>query len=114
MRLTPEELLEHIRIRIETRRGSFLYDPEMGSELWRLQRAKNKQDVVRDADRYINDALRPEIDIGNIDSIEKVELQEQTQTGFRLRVTIAASGDKFAVQYDGLAGAVIPDEVVGC
>lgn len=114
MRLTEEELREHIRIRLETKRGSFLYDPEMGSELWRLTRAKNVRDIRRDADRYVRDALRPEIDIGNMDSIERVDILSQTQTGFNLGVEIAASGNKFTVKYDGIEGVVIPDEVVGC
>ncbi len=114
MRLSEEELREHIRVRLETIRSTFMYDPEMGSELWRLQRGKNKTDVRRDAERYIRDALQPEIDIGNMDSIEKVKLQSQTQTGFVLKVVIAATGKKFTFQYDGLEGQIIPDEVVGC
>ena len=114
MKLTETELQEHVRLRLETPRGSWLYDPEFGSELWRLHRAKNIREILRDAIRYIHQALKPEIDAGLMDEVTKIEIAEQTQTSLKLRVDVRAGEIKITVFYKGITGLVIPDDVVGC
>ena len=114
MKLTEAELMEHVRVRLETPRGEFIHDPDLGSELWRLKRAKNIATLRRDADRYIRQALQPEIDAGLMTSVEKIEVIELTQTGFKLYVVLRAGEERIACSYDGVAGRVIPDDVVGC
>ena len=114
MKLTETELREHIRLRLETPRGEWIYDPEFGSELWRLNRAKNIREIRSDADRYIRRALKPEIDQGLMDEIKNIEVTELTGTGFKLRLVVRAGNYEIASIYDGIAGTVIPDDVVGC
>ena len=114
MKLTETELKEHVRVRLETERGGFIYDPELGSELWRLRRAKNVEEIRRDADRYIRVALKPEIDAKLIDEIEKIEVYELTTVTFKMLVVIRSGADRVASVWDGIAGRVIPDDIVGC
>ena len=114
MKLTTAELQEHIRVRLETRKGEFIHQPSLGSDLWRLGRAKNAADMLRFADKAIREALAPEIDAGNIDKIQRIEITEQSITGFKLRVVIFAAQEKLEVNYDSSQSRVIPQVPTVC
>jgi len=115
MKLTETELREHIRLRLETRRGEFPWNPSFGSDLWRLGRAKNTDDVLAMADKCIREALQPEIDDGNIDKIERIEIYEQTTVGFKLRVTLTANQEQLlSVDYDSVEAKIIPKPKAVC
>jgi phage gp46-like protein len=114
MKLSLADLQQHVRIRLETERGGFIYDPDLGSELWRLQRAKNVAGVRNLAEQYIRQALKPEIDAKLIDDVDQVQISELTQTTFKISVVVRAGGQKVSSVFDGITGRIIPDEVVGC
>ncbi len=57
-----EEKKQRIYIRLSVRKGSFLYDENLGSELYKLYQEKWSK-IPEKAKQYVIDALLPETDI---------------------------------------------------
>ncbi len=57
-----EDIKQRILIRLVIRKGSFVYDEDLGSELYKLYREK-RSNIPNMAKQYVIDALEPETDI---------------------------------------------------
>jgi phage gp46-like protein len=87
--------IEHLRKRIHTRlateRGSFVWNPSIGSRLFELTRAKNTADVHDLAQGYIREALAPELRKGYLLSISKVRVLSKTLHVVVMEVDVMAN-----------------------
>lgn len=87
--------IEHLRRRIYTRlateRGSFVYNPSIGSRLFEMTRGKNTAEVHDLAQGYIREALGPELRKGYLLSIGKVRVLSKTLHAVRMEVDVTAN-----------------------
>lgn len=72
-------LMNNIYLSLMVRRGSFFADPEFGSRLHLLQRAKDTAQTAQRAVGYAKEALQWMIDTGKAKSVE-VYAQRERQT----------------------------------
>lgn len=83
-----EELKRRIYNRLATERGSFVYNPTIGSRLHEMTRGKNLSEVRDLARGYIREALAPEIAKGAILSVSDVRVKRKTLNNVELEVDI--------------------------
>lgn len=70
-----EEILQRVLFQLSARRGAFPLLPQVGSELWRLPRAKEQQRAALAA-QYVSQALAGERDL----EIDECVLEEREGT----------------------------------
>lgn len=89
--MNSEQLRKRIYNRLASERGSFVYNPSIGSNLFLMTRAKNLSDVHDLAQGYIREALLPELQKGSILAIGKVQVKTWTQNKIEMEVAITAN-----------------------
>lgn len=62
-------------LRVIIPKGSYIFNPNLGSNLYTLFKSQAVGDVTPIVQDMIEDALQPELDSGNIDSIVDVKTQ---------------------------------------
>lgn len=89
-----QHLTKRIYNRLATERGSFVYNPSIGSRLHELTRAKNISEVHDLALGFIREALAPELAKKTILSIQRVRVKNKTLYEVSLEIDIIANNQQ--------------------
>ncbi len=84
-------LLNNIYLSLVIRQGSFFQNPEFGSRLHLLQRAKNTARTEALAAEYCKEALQWLIDSGRVSKIDVYTERDRTQDLNRLKILVEAT-----------------------
>lgn len=82
-----EELIQRVLIRLQVKKGSFLPDPDLGSELYRLPRSDSER-TKRLALSYVQEAL------AGLSAVEVLGVDCAVAGEDLLRVTVRVSVDR--------------------
>lgn len=87
-----------IYTRLKTKRGSFVYDQNLGSRLYELGKARRSERETL-AKVYVEEALKPELDAGTIEEIQEVTVSYPDQAICVIYVLcLLPSGEVIAVE----------------
>lgn len=88
-----DEIIQRALIRLGVKKGSFVYDTELGSELHRLH-FNGEESTQREAFSYVQEALRqiPEI------VVEDVQCFWETADTFRLSITLSIQKNVYELE----------------
>jgi phage gp46-like protein len=83
-----EDITNNIYLSLMIRKGSFFQNPEFGSRLHLLYRAKNTEKTAALAAEYCKEALRWLIDIGRASSIDVSTERDRSEDLHRLKILV--------------------------
>ncbi len=83
-----EDIMNNVFLSLMVKRGSWFQNPEFGSRLHLLQRAKNTEKTAALAEEYCKEALRWLIDTGRATRIDVHTQRDRTQDLHRLKFIV--------------------------
>jgi len=83
-----EDIMNNVYLSLVVRKGSWFQNPEFGSRLHLLQRAKNTEKTAALAEEYCKEALRWLIDTGRATRIDVHTQRDRTQDLHRLKLLV--------------------------
>ncbi len=96
-----DSIMNNIFLSLMVRRGSFFQNPEFGSRLHLLHRAKNTEKTAALAVEYCKEALQWLLDVGRATKIEVVSQRDRLQDLNRLKLLIETTqADGRTVTFD--------------
>lgn len=88
---TDGNLRNNIYLSLMIKRGDWFQNPDFGSRLHLLQRAKNTEQTAALAEEYCKEALQWLIDTGRATRIDVISERDRLQDLHRLRLNIAVT-----------------------
>ena len=85
---SAEDIMNNVFLSLMIKRGSWFQNPEFGSRLHLLQRAKNTEKTAALAEEYCKEALRWLIDTGRATRIDVHTQRDRTQDLHRLKFIV--------------------------
>ena len=83
-----EDIMNNVFLSLMVKRGSWFQNPDFGSRLHLLQRAKNTEKTAALAEEYCKEALRWLIDTGRATRIDVHTQRDRTQDLHRLKFIV--------------------------
>jgi phage gp46-like protein len=83
-----EDIMNNVFLSLMVKRGSWFQNPEFGSRLHLLQRAKNTEKTAALAEEYCKEALRWLMDTGRATRIDVHTQRDRTQDLHRLKFIV--------------------------
>ncbi|NLT24774.1 MAG: hypothetical protein GXX82_17150 [Syntrophorhabdus sp.] len=83
-----EDIMNNVYLSLVVKRGSWFQNPEFGSRLHLLQRAKNTEKTAALAEEYCKEALRWLIDTGRATNVVVYTERDRTQDLHRLKLLV--------------------------
>lgn len=86
-----EQLRRRVQTRLATERGSFVYNPTIGSQFFKMLRSKNVLEVRERIQGYAREALLPEIRKGFILGVAGVRILRLSAHSFSVEIDVIAN-----------------------
>lgn len=79
-------------IRLLVPRGSYVLNPDLGSDLYVLKRSKRTSITEEQVKLMVENALKPEIDAGNIENVSVILDPDSSPDGVIVHITMGVVG----------------------